>query len=153
MQDRKIIIQTARNGPVDISLPISFFAASKTNRSSAEDSGVHVNELPDKGCEASSKRLGSCSECQFDIFDQLRNQIKQSFFPLWFPFNVGAKPTLCRSYRAVCYASLACGSTLSAFTVSNKENRKVIDMRILKKKNLHFTNFHNDIGVHVHSRV
>lgn len=59
------------------SLPPS---ASKTNRNIAADDGVHANET-EKSYEASSKRLGSHSECQFDIFDQLRKRIKQSFSP------------------------------------------------------------------------
>lgn len=82
-------------------------SASKTNRSSGTDNGVHVNELPDESYEASSKRLDSHSECQFDIFDQLRRSIKQSFFSLWCPFNVRRNQSYGVHKNAVCI-SLCC---------------------------------------------
>lgn len=97
---------------VDISLPILFLTlpppfASKTNRNSGTDNRVHVNELPDKGYEASSKRLSSHSECQFDIFDQLRKRIKQSFFSLWCPFYVRRNQSYGVHKKSVCI-SLCC---------------------------------------------
>lgn len=63
-------------------------SASKPNTNHTRNNRAPVNELPDKGYEALSKRLSSNSECQFDISYQLRRRIKQSFFSLWCPFNV-----------------------------------------------------------------
>lgn len=42
-----------------------------------------MNELKDKCCGALRQRLDSRSECHFNIFDQLRIKMKQSFFLLF----------------------------------------------------------------------
>lgn len=135
MQDRKIIIQTALQGPVDIPLPPPRPpSASKTNRTSGTDSGVHANELPDRGCEASSQRLGSHCECQFDIFDQLRKRIKQSFFPPWSLLNVrpeqscGARKEPCVAFHcavntaAVQTRAVGGGKVTETFALRGKSN-------------------------------
>ncbi len=140
-----MIIHTVLRGPWTFLYPSHFSSlppsASKTNRNSGKDNGAHVNELPDKGYEASSKRLGTHSECQFDIFDQLRKRIKQSFFSLWCPFNVrrnqsyGVHKKLCVFHcavniavvRAFYFLNISCllqRSRTKTFTLRGKKSNK-----------------------------
>lgn len=102
-KDRKIRTQTALKGPVDVPPALT------PHHPPLKQTEVVVQTVGRMWMRRQTRAVkhqvsvSAHSECQFDIFDQLRKRIKQSFFPPWSLLNVGPTPS-CGAHKEPCVA-------------------------------------------------